>query len=257
MRDNKENINDLPLVSIVFVTYNRAHTLVATYETLLAQVDYPRECLELIVSDDASDPFHREIIDQLDFDVRSYAKVNQGLGANSNRGIRAAKGKYVLFMQDDWITVGHGSFLREMVTVLENNPRLGIIMLRDARPERHAHLAEPFGYGVGLFEQEPSMELGYRRYSDNPHLKRRDFHDKAGWYREGVPMTVMENEMTSLVNNQNIFQCGILKKAIIFVHIGRAYSFNPTYRFNTLKVIARKIPFVKPIYKKIRSAVQK
>ena len=124
----------LPKVSIVFLTYNRAHTLVATYETLLALTDYPRERLELILSDDGSDARNRQIMDCLDFDRRLISKSNAGLGANSNKGVGAASGDFILQVQDDWILTGRSDYLRRAVEVLQSMPDVGMILFRD-RPD--------------------------------------------------------------------------------------------------------------------------
>ncbi|MEY4269905.1 MAG: hypothetical protein RLZZ58_1121, partial [Pseudomonadota bacterium] len=127
----------LPLVSVIFITYNRAHTLVAAVETFLAMTDYPRDRLEIIISDDASDARNGAIIRALPHDKLVLARRNSGLGANCNRGLAAATGDYILQMQDDWITVGDPTYLQTAVSVLNGNDDIGLVTFRP-RPDLDA-----------------------------------------------------------------------------------------------------------------------
>lgn len=222
-----------PRVSVVFVTYNRPHTLVAAFESFVHGVDYPRDHLELILADDASDRVARHVINVLPFDVRCYARRNGGLGANANRGVRAASGDYVLFLQDDWMFVRRPSFLREAVAVLERWPDIGLVLLRD--------------FGDAADERREGAKLiapgeGRVVYSDNPHLKRRDYHEVVGWYREGTPMTITERDMVRAVEGQTRYRTAVLEGADPFVHIGERWSFNPGQRRARLEQLIRRLP---------------
>ncbi len=243
------SFDNFPLVSVVFITYNRSHTLVAAVETFLACTDYPRERLELIVADDGSDASTLEIIDALPFDVRSYGKINKGLGANSNMGIRAASGPYILFLQDDWIVVRRHSYLKECVAILESHKDVGIVLIRDWGEAKisEQRVIGRTNFGI-LSNESPSI----RTYSDNPHLKRKNFHDVVGWYREGVPMTVMEDEMTKLVAKQNVYKSALLCGDVAFHHIGDRYSFNPGKKVHVAISFISKLPFGKSFLSFIR-----
>lgn len=230
-----------PVVSVVFITYNRVHTLVAAYETFLQGTDYPRDRLELIVSDDGSDPDVRALIDQLPFDRRCYAAENQGFGANANKGLRAACGDYVLFLQDDWIVVRRPSFLREAVRVLERWPDIGLVLLRDFGAET----GEPRSV-EGTEVKVAADSHGAIVYSDNPHLKRGDFHDVVGWYREDAPMTVVERDMAAAVAAQGRYRTATLLGEQPFVHIGDRWSFNPGRRRVAAERLIRRLPLGAP-----------
>jgi len=235
---------DLPLVSVLFVTYNRPHTLVATYETFLVTTDYPRDRLELVVTDDGSDPDVQALIRRLDFDVYCFSDVNQGLGANFNKGLRACRGDYVLTLQDDWMCMRDGRYLRQAVAVLGAFDDIGMVILRDWGEAVVAETREIDGAQVRvLTSQRPEGGRLARTYSDNPHLKRRDFHDFVGPYLEGVAMTVMENEMTERVARQTRFKSALLSGFDPFVIIGGRYSFNPGRRRTRLETMIAAAPF--------------
>jgi len=67
-------------------------------------------------------------------------------------------------------------------------------------------------------------------YSDNPHLKRREFYEAVGPYAEGVPMTKMELAMARAVAAQARFSVATIDGLDVFRHIGGRFSFNPGVR---------------------------
>lgn len=236
----------LPLISVIFVTYNRAHTLVATYETFLAFTDYPRDRLELILADDASDAHTQRILAQIPFDKRAIAPRNAGLGANQNRGIRAASGDYLLMMQDDWLMVGRGDYLRVAVQALQENPDLGLILFRDRAELDVAEERRVGDHRLVLpalgSTDVTTMAVNQGTYSDNPHLKRREFHEVVGLYQEGVPMTRMELAMSRAVAAQSRFRVATIDGFEVFRHIGDRFTFNPGARRWQLEQRIRRWP---------------
>ena len=239
---------NVPRVSVIFVTYNRAHTLVATVKSLIARLAYPRTDLELIVCDDASDAHNRDIAQRLPVDHVLTAKRNQGLGANTNKGIRAATGDFILQLQDDWLFVGDPQFLAKSIAVLERFPDVSMVTFRE-RPE--LGVAETRQMGDDLIDIiEPKLDANGRlaqvsdgTYTDNPHVKRRDFHDIFGLYAEGIPMTKMELAMSRAVAARRDFKVAILRGPATFHHIGDEHSFNPgVLRDRRLRQF-RRIPF--------------
>jgi glycosyltransferase involved in cell wall biosynthesis len=233
---------ETPLVSVVFVTYNRPYTLVAAFESFLALTDYPRERLELIVSDDGSDLETQDFIRRMDFDVHVLAPRNRGLGANMNRGVRAASGELILVLQDDWLCVGPSDYLRRCVALLGAYPDIGIVLVRDwgdrVVEERRP---SPCGEAIVLSPRD-GLGAPARVYTDNPHLKRRDFHAVVGWYAEGVPMTAMENRMNVAVAAQSRYRAALFPDLRPFAHIGDKYSFNPGRRRAALEKAALRLP---------------
>ncbi|MCU1237285.1 MAG: tuaH, partial [Candidatus Solibacter sp.] len=91
-----------PLVSVVVVGYNRLELLRKTITSFLNTTTYPRNSLELILCDDGSPESVQDQMRLLPFDVFLMASENRGMGNNTNKGIRAAAGAYILQLQDDW-----------------------------------------------------------------------------------------------------------------------------------------------------------
>ena len=96
----------LPLVSIVTTTFNRYQYLDTVIASVEAQ-DYPQDRIEYIISDDGStDAEHLRDLDTRwrDFAFKGWKIVhgdNCAMGCSRNRGASHARGKYVLFVDDD------------------------------------------------------------------------------------------------------------------------------------------------------------
>ena len=95
---------ELPLISIVLPTYNRAYILPEAVRSVLEQT---YSTWELIIVDDGSTDDTREVIERFaDLRIR-YIKheTNKGLAASRNTGITNARGAYIanLDSDDTWL----------------------------------------------------------------------------------------------------------------------------------------------------------
>lgn len=95
-----------PLVSIIVITYNSAEFVLETLESAKAQT---YQNIELIISDDGSKDDTVEICEKWlesnkKYFVQAVLKIvesNTGITANLNRGLKAAKGKWVKIIAGD------------------------------------------------------------------------------------------------------------------------------------------------------------
>jgi len=88
-----------PKFSIIIPTYNRAHLIDKTIESVLNQTisDF-----ELIIVDDESKDNTSEIVKNFnDTRISYYYKKNEERGAARNYGIKKAKGQYITFLDSD------------------------------------------------------------------------------------------------------------------------------------------------------------
>lgn len=101
-------------LSIVIPTFNRCSILRRTMEALLCQ-DAGTEDFEIIVIDDGSSDDTFQVVSDLkgmsSVEVRYLHQENRGPGAARNYGLQEARGKIVLFVDDD--IVGMPSMLAE------------------------------------------------------------------------------------------------------------------------------------------------
>jgi glycosyltransferase involved in cell wall biosynthesis len=95
--------------SIIIPTYNRAHLIRETIDSVLAQTFTG---FEVIIIDDGSKDNTRQIIESRyrnDTRVRYFYKQNEERGAARNFGLQRSKGEFaVIFDSDDWM---HNNYL--------------------------------------------------------------------------------------------------------------------------------------------------
>ena len=113
-----------PLVSIVIVCYNAKPFLKDCYDSVRA-LNYPKDRIEVILADNASTD------DSVEFTRKNYPWVrvlqldqNYGYTEGNNRGLAAAAGEYVMFLNQD--TKVDPNWLAELVKVVESDDRIGI-----------------------------------------------------------------------------------------------------------------------------------
>lgn len=114
---------DLPLVSIVILTYNQVGFI---NQTLQGSIDQDYENLEIIVSDDASTDGTDKIIAEYGNKYPGRLKPllgerNIGITGNSNRALSACNGKYIAFQGGDDIMLP--GKIRHQVDWLEADPQ--------------------------------------------------------------------------------------------------------------------------------------
>ena len=106
----------MPLFTVVIPTYNRAGFIVEAINSVLAQDDTD---FEVVVVDDGSTDDTADVVarafGRVD-KVRYMRQENAERSAARNRGIREARGEYVLFLDsDDLMRPNHLSALREVI----------------------------------------------------------------------------------------------------------------------------------------------
>ncbi|EMA58880.1 glycosyltransferase family 2 protein [Halorubrum lipolyticum] len=101
--DPRASPADVPRVSVIIPTYNRAETLARAVDSALAQTV---DDIEVLVVDDGSTDGTRALIEEGDPRVRYLAHdTNRGVSAARNTGVEAARGEYVAFLDsdDEWL----------------------------------------------------------------------------------------------------------------------------------------------------------
>ena len=112
-----------PKVSIIIVNFNQKQFTLNCLKSL-GKITYPN--YEIIVVDNNSQDGSVESITKMFPDVGQILnKSNSGYVGGNNAGIRQAKGKYLLILNND--TVVTPSFIEPLVEDLKNYPSLGIV----------------------------------------------------------------------------------------------------------------------------------
>eukprot|EP00192_Tetraselmis_astigmatica_P010256 CAMPEP_0117676914 /NCGR_PEP_ID=MMETSP0804-20121206/16465_1 /TAXON_ID=1074897 /ORGANISM="Tetraselmis astigmatica, Strain CCMP880" /LENGTH=833 /DNA_ID=CAMNT_0005486161 /DNA_START=169 /DNA_END=2670 /DNA_ORIENTATION=+ len=105
-REEERHAAELPIVTVVMTHFNRPGLCALAIESVEKQ-DYPADKFELILVDDGSTSEEaKQFLDDLEprFQDRGWRVMrisNRYLGAARNAGAGQARGKYILFMDDD------------------------------------------------------------------------------------------------------------------------------------------------------------
>lgn len=97
----KERYNlsyNMPLVSVIIPTYNRAHCITEAIDSVLAQ-SYQQ--FEIIVIDDGSDDDTKDKLACYANKIRYFYQENSGVSVARNLGIQEAHGEWVAFLDSD------------------------------------------------------------------------------------------------------------------------------------------------------------
>jgi glycosyltransferase involved in cell wall biosynthesis len=89
---------DSNLISVVIPTYNRVPFLKDAIDSVLSQTF---QAFELIVIDDGSTDDTPNLLSSYGNKIKVITQANQGPSAARNRGIEAAKGKWIAFLDSD------------------------------------------------------------------------------------------------------------------------------------------------------------
>lgn len=111
-----------PLITVLLCTYNDAQYIRAAMESIL---DQTFKNFEFLIIDDGSTDDTAAIIHSFSDERIIYLKnaENKGLEFSKNRGIEAAKGKYIAYMDGD--DKSKPTRLQEQFSLLEANPGIG------------------------------------------------------------------------------------------------------------------------------------
>ena len=110
-------MNKTDLIPVIIPTYNRAHLIKRSVESVLNQT---YKNLELIIVDDGSTDNTKEVIDSINDGRIVYIKQeNQGACAARNHGIDIAKGEYIAFHDSD--DVWHLDKLEKQLNTLKQH----------------------------------------------------------------------------------------------------------------------------------------
>jgi len=118
---NSPNIG--PLVSIIIPTYNRAHYLYKTIESVINQT-YSN--LEIIIIDDGSTDETKSVVDKFcDKRLKYFFQKNSGVSVARNNGIRRATGEYIMFLDSDDTILP--TKIEEQVKFMETHPDIDCV----------------------------------------------------------------------------------------------------------------------------------
>ncbi|MEK7078924.1 MAG: glycosyltransferase family 2 protein [Patescibacteria group bacterium] len=183
----------IPFCSIIILNYNGERFIKKTLESILA-LDYPKSDYEIIVVDNASKDKSKKIIENY-IDSGSgpgmtnpgnvipakagiqakittiFLKNNLGFSGGNNSGIKTAKGKYILLLNNDCVV--DKNWLKELVAVAEKDKSIfavnSKIYLGNTNKIQNA--------GIRIFPNGYAQDIGAI-----PNNKIQDYEEDSGQY---------------------------------------------------------------------------
>ena len=115
---------DTILLSIITINYNGLKDTCELIDTLPLK----DKSIEVIVVDNASAQDEATIIEERYPQVKIIrSKKNLGFAGGNNLGIKAAKGKYLFFLNNDTLLKPQTSDFRPLIARLKSSPKIGIV----------------------------------------------------------------------------------------------------------------------------------
>ena len=112
-----------PLVSIITINYNESAVTLEMLQSLKG-LTYPN--VEVILVDNASPNDNPDVIKQQFPEVNLIkSKKNLGFAGGNNLGVKAAKGEYLLFINND--TIVPEGFIEPLVRTLQKDTTIGMV----------------------------------------------------------------------------------------------------------------------------------
>ena len=228
---------DLPLVSVIIPTYNRAHLVGRAIRSVLNQT---YQDFELIVVDDGSTDSTEKVVKGFIDDRIRYIRHNENKGGSAarNSGIEVARGGYVAFQDsdDEWLP----EKLEKQLKVFEDAPPdVGVVYTR-----------------LRWLDERTRMELGpaksTREMGGNIHtdllegnfigtptvLVRRECFDKVGVFDERLPR-LQDWELWIRISEYYQFRC--LDELLIIAYVVKgSISTNQDAHIKALELIMGK-----------------
>lgn len=219
------------MISILISHYKRPKTIIECLKAIrLVAWDRP---IEIVVADDGSDSEVQDLLKTLSIDTLLLSEKNMGLASNLNKGLKACKGDYILYVQEDFMVKP------DFVEVIEESLKVlneGVLdMIRYCANYRFNHLI-PITEKINIIPRFSfrNFNVNTFQYSDNPFMTTPTFFKRFGYFLENTSGGYGETEFAMRILKSDA-KIGITNK----------YYFKHTHGIPSVMDVDSNIPKVK------------
>lgn len=177
-------------VSVLITHYNRPEALLKCLQgfELLNFKNF-----EIVVSDDCSEQSVQEFLKTIKVDKLILNEKNTGLASNLNRGLKACRGDFILYCQEDFIPQMELLYYIEEAIKIIKTDRADMCRLK---ANYTFPKLIPLTSKFKLIPKFSWKNFFYNtfQYSDNPFITRSDFFEDFGCFLDNVSGSYGENE---------------------------------------------------------------
>ncbi len=210
------------MLSILVIHYKRTELAIDAVSSIkrlgLDNVEY-------ILSDDGTPNLSLQKLSH-HFDTIIVSTRNKGLGHNMNQAFMAARGKYLLIMQEDTEFIGNKHDVENSIAALDTCPQIALIRyygswIVDLNAEFIERKKLPnLDQDLYIINHTHSA-FGGIAYSDMPHIRRNPCATEFHWmYTEGSRMELSEQEYVNRFSRGNTFAAFLRPNNDLIVHKG-------------------------------------
>lgn len=187
------NVNNIPKVSVIIPTYNRAHLIGRAIKSVLNQT---YQDFEIIVVDDGSTDSTEEVIKEFQKKDKRIKyvkhKKNKGEGAARNTGIKISKSPFIAFQDSD--DESFPQRLEKQIKVFENeSQKIGIVysdMILIDKEEKKHYFKSPEFTPKDQFIYKKALDYGILNIGIGTSLVRKSCFEVAGFFDDKIPYFV-------------------------------------------------------------------
>ena len=180
-----------PVVSVIIPTYNTAKYIGQTINSVLGQ-NYKDH--EVIVVDDGSTDNTKEVLEPYMEQIRYIRQKNSGRAGARNTGIKAARGKYIAFLDsDDLWTPGK---LAKQVDIMDSNKDIDFLFGDKQRFSDDGTIIFSMftekGYDENFFGDPLYVRDAYKKLLQEPYIPtgtvimKKECFDRSGLFDETI-----------------------------------------------------------------------
>lgn len=225
------------LVSAILVTRNRKREVLKAISSIYQQTYKP---IEVIILENGSFDKTAEIVKKKYPKTKIViSKTNLGAAGGRNLGLIYAKGKFILFMDDD--AVASKNMILRLMEVMEKNPKIGIVQPKIYNSDK-TRVLQGVGHdidlltgrvrGIGVGEEDHGQ---YDLLEDIPMvgctwIVRREVFNKVGNYDEDFFIPYEDSDF-SLRTKKAGYRLYFVPKAIVWHGSHQASDIHPRLRW--------------------------